>query len=209
MLLALAFTEDMNHMNDTVFDFHQHIQHLESEGYVIDDERFKYVKGLSRLLMYLHDSIKSLMLTKQTAKYEPEDVANEHLLQQSLLRNAILNYAKCFSESGKGHITLDKKQVFKDVAPLLKIHDEIITLRHKFFAHSDESGLDYVAFATKETDDKIITKQLYTIAVPLDKFEMFQTLFMFTGEHVKVKILKSFENLEKKYGKKILGFGES
>ena len=34
--------------------------------------------------------------------------SNEHLLQQSLLRNAVLNYSKCFSESGNGHISLNK-----------------------------------------------------------------------------------------------------
>ena len=36
--------------------------------------------------------------------------SNEHLflLQQSLLRNPVLNYSKCFSESGKGHISLNK-----------------------------------------------------------------------------------------------------
>ena len=82
-------------------------------------------------------------------------------------------------------------------------------LRHKFFAHSDDSGLDFVSFATKETEDKIITRQLYAILVATQEFGDFLTLFCYCGDHIKEKIDKNFNNLEKKHGKKILGFGES
>lgn len=190
-------------------DYEEHLQILTQQGYNLDDERFKYVKGLSMLLMHLHDAIKSMLMIRNCNKYEQEGSPEEHLLQQSLFRNAALNYAKCFSQSGKGRITLDKNDVFKDAKPLINIHNQIMEYRNKFFAHSDDSGLDYVSLATKEKPEHILVKQLYTIVVPIDEFPKFITIFKFCGDHVKLKIDKNFESIEKKYGKKVYGFGQS
>ncbi len=193
---------------DYLKDFEEHLKALSSAGYVIDDERFKYVKGLSMLLMHAHDAIKSIILIENCSKYEVEGSSEEHLLQQALFRNAVLNYAKCFSQSGKGRITLDKNDIYKDIEVLRDIYDKVINLRNKFFAHSDDSGLDYVSLATKEENDHIEVKQLYTIVVPLNEFPKYLTLFKFCGDAVAEKIQKSFENIENKLGKKVYGFGQ-
>jgi hypothetical protein len=196
-------------MDQTVFDYEQYIKQLTQEGYLVDDPRFEYVKGLSRLLMYLHDSMKSLILIDNASVYEPEDVSNEHLLQQALLRNAILNYSKCFTETGKGHIKLEKSKVYDKAPHFIAVHEKMLQLRHQFFAHSDNSGLDMVIYATKETEDKIIAKQLYTIILPANEFDAYLMLFKYCGDHVKAKIEKSFTNLRHRYGKEIIGFGVS
>ena len=78
-----------------------HFDFLEKEGYIIDDLRFEKVRGLNTLLMHMHDAKHSLKLISKVADYEPYGSMEEALLQQALLRNGIINYAKCFSESWK------------------------------------------------------------------------------------------------------------
>ena|SRR5690554_1286514 len=194
--------------SDYLKDYETHLKTLTEQGFDIDDERFKYVKGLSMLLMHLHDAIKSMLMIENCERYEEKGSSEEHLLQQALFRNAVLNYAKCFSQSGKGRVTLDKKNVFKDAQPLLGTHNKLIDYRNKFFAHSDDSGLDYVSLATKEESDHIVVKQLYTIVVPVNEFSAYTTVFKFCGDHVKEKIEKSFRGLEKRCGKRVYGFGQ-
>ncbi len=193
--------------SDYLKDFEEHLKVLSEEGYDIDDERFKHVKGLSMLLMHAHDAIKSMFLIENCAKYEIEGSSEEHLLQQALFRNAVLNYAKCFSQSGKGRITLDKNDIYKDMSALKDVHDQVMNLRNKFFAHSDDSGLDYVSLATKEEINHIVVKQLYTIVVPLNEFPKYVTLFKFCGDAIAEKIQKSFSSIERRLGKKVHGFG--
>lgn len=196
--------------SDYLMDFEEHLAMLSSEGFNLDDERFKHVKGLSMLHMHMHmhDAIKSMLLIKNCSKYESEGSSEEHLLQQALFRNAVLNYAKCFSQSGKGRVTLNKNDIFKDANNLIEFHDQLMNFRNKFFAHSDDSGLDYVSLATKDEDNHIVVKQLYTIVVPQNEFPTYISLFKFCGDRVAEKIQKCFSNLEKKYGKKIFGFGQ-
>ncbi|WP_230716026.1 hypothetical protein [Marinobacter shengliensis] len=50
--------------SDYLKDYEQHLKMLTEQGFDIDDERFKYVKGLSMLLMHLHDAIKSRVIVK-------------------------------------------------------------------------------------------------------------------------------------------------
>ncbi|MEZ8107399.1 hypothetical protein FCV43_15485 [Vibrio genomosp. F6] len=185
----------------------KYFNYLNEQGFRFDDARFQYVSRLSRLLMYCHDAMKSIILVENTVRYEPNDQSNEHILMQALFRNAVLNYTKCFSESGKGHITLDKKKVFKDRKDLLEVHDYIMELRHKFFAHSDNSGLDEICFATKEHESHIEVKQLYSISFPEHQFNIYLMLFKYCGDHVKLSIEKSFDNLEKQVDKRIVSFG--
>ena len=195
--------------NTLIEEQEKYFKYLEEHGFRLDDDRFQYVGRLSRLLMYCHDAMKSIILVENTAQYEPMDQSNEHILMQALFRNAILNYTKCFSESGKGHISLDKNKVYKEREDLLKVHDYVMDLRNKFFAHSDESGLDEIRFATKECASHIEVKQLYSVSFPEHQFNIYLMLFKYCGDHVKFSIEKSFDNLEKRVSKRIVGFGTS
>lgn len=192
---------------DYLKDYEQHLKVLMDQGFNLDDARFRYVKGLSMLLMHLHDAIKSISMIVKCERYEQKGSPEEYLLQQSLFRNSVLNYTKCFSQSGKGRVSLDKKDVFKNAPYYLSTHNKLIGFRNKFFAHSDDSGLDYVSFATKEESDHIVVKQLYTIMVPLNEFPSYTDVFEFCGVHVKDKIEKSFQSVERQCGKKVYGFG--
>jgi len=186
--------------------YEQQLKILEGQGFIIGDERFKYLRSLSMLLMHLHDAIMSMILFEKYSKADENEPLEEHVIEQALFRNAVLNYAKCFSQSGKGRMSLDKNDVYKDVTKFIPVHQQLMDFRNNFFAHSDDSGLDDVTFATKEESDRIFVKQLYIIAIPIDEFPKYLATFKYCGDYIKSKIEKNFKNIETKCGKAVYGF---
>lgn len=181
-----------------------HLKPLKDEGYILDDPRFTHVQAWSMLLMHLHDALISLKLLEKTSKYEKAGSVEELTLQQAPLRNSVMNYAKCFSQSGAGRKTLDKNSIFKDYPSLLGIHERVILLRNKFFAHSDNSGIDFACLATKEEKDRIHIKQLYTIKIPFDEVSGYTALFSYCGDQIKARIDKALDSAESKAGKPVV-----
>lgn len=181
-----------------------HLKPLKDEGYIFDDPRFLHVQAWSMLLMHVHDALLSLKLLEKTSKYENGGSVEELTLQQALLRNSVMNYAKCFSQSGTGRKTLDKNSIFKDSPSLLDTHERVMLLRNKFFAHSDSSGIDFACLATKEKEDRILIKQLYTIKIPLDEISGYETLYSYCGSQIKTRIDKALDSAESKAGKPVV-----
>lgn len=181
-----------------------HLKPLKDEGYTFDDPRFAHVQAWSMLLMHIHDALMSLTLLSRTSLYEDAGSVEELTLKQALLRNSVMNYAKCFSQSGVGRKTLDKNSIFKEHPSLTSTHDRVMLLRNKFFAHSDNSGIDFACLASREEKDRIHIKQLYTIKMPLDEIPGYMVLFSHCGNQIKSKIDKALDGAESKAGKPVV-----
>lgn len=152
--------------------------------------------------MFINDSILSMTLL-ESSKLEELELQQNHVAQQAFLRNAILNYSKCFSSSGKGEITLQKKDVFRDKQKLLSIHNRVIALRNNFFAHNDTTDIDDLTFASKEVGEELVVKAMYEIKLPNNEFLIMLELFQYVGRYIKLSIDNRTKHLEKQIGKKI------
>jgi hypothetical protein len=174
-----------------------HFEFLKNEGFTIDDQRFEKVRGLNTILMHMNDAQLSLRLLSKTSVYE------ELLLQQSLLRNGIMNYTKCFSEAGKNRTKLNVKDIFKDNSNFLSTHETVMNLRNKYFAHSEDFGIDQSHMATKESLEKISYKILYTFKMPINEVDSFIELFKFLELKISSKIAKCLARIESETGKEL------
>lgn len=182
----------------------EHFKTLQENGYVLNDTRFQYLKRYNYLLMQLHDARISLELSERSNKYETKGAIEEVILQQALFRNSVMNYSKCFSASGKGMVSLDKKKVFKNNSHLLAIHEKVMQIRNKFVAHNDNSGIDVANIAVKEDESIFSIKHLYSMATPLNEYKFYQMLFEHCESHL-IKIINCHLNsLEESYGKSIV-----
>ena len=98
-------------MTDEISDHVKfNLNSLVNDGYHFNDVRFKYVNQWTYLLMQLTEAKKSLELLKNSENGELDSV----YLKQALFRSYVISYAKSFSSSGKGRITLNKKEIFKE-----------------------------------------------------------------------------------------------
>lgn len=182
----------------------KHLEPYIQEGYIFDDQRFNYLKSWVYLLMQLHDAKLSLDLAEKSENYENKGTINEVIMQQSFFRNSIINYAKCFSSSGKGRTSLDKNKVYKAEPELLATHEEIMNIRNKFSAHNDGSGIDDANIAVKEDNKKILIKPLYTVSNPLGEYEKYRKTFEYCESHITTSINHALDRIQESTGKFVL-----
>lgn len=133
--------------------------------------------------------------------YEPVGSIEAAILNQALIRNGVLNYAKCFSEAGKNRTKLNAKDIFKDTPCFLLSHESVMNLRNKYYAHSEDFGVDQAHIATKENPEEIYIKTLYTLKTSIADIERMIKLFDFLGSKVIAKIDKCYIRIKSDIGK--------
>ncbi len=86
-------------------------------------------------------------------------------MKQALFRSYVISYAKRLSSSGKGRVSLNKKEIFKEQKEKLSTHKEVMDIRNKFVAHNDLSDRHVAVVAVKEEEDVIFFKITYSFAL--------------------------------------------
>ena len=192
-------------MTDEISDHVKfNLNSLVNDGYHFNDVRFKYVNQWTYLLMQLTESKKSLELLKNN---KDEDLDSIYL-KQALFRSYVISYAKNFSSSGKGRITLDKKEIFKEQKERLATHEEVMDIRNKFVAHNDFSDRDIAVLAVKEEEDVIFIKHTYSVTsgVTDTEYDAYKDLVEFVESSVIRKLNKALDSIQESEGK-LVTFG--
>jgi len=117
-------------------------------------------------------------------------------------RNALNSYAKCFVSAGLGRTKLEKT-VFGDNIDLLKKHEKIMELRHKYVAHSDDN--EFESISVKEIyEDDILTLQLqYGISFPFDRLYELRELIRYVEIHIVDRQTSHAAAIEREIGKPV------
>lgn len=192
-------------MTDEISDHVKfNLNSLVNDGYHFNDVRFKYVNQWTYLLMQLTEAKKSLELLKNN---ENEDLDSVYL-NQALFRSYVISYAKSFSSSGKGRITLNKKEIFKEQKEKLATHEEVMDIRNKFAAHNDLSDRHVAVVAVKEEEDVIFFKHTYsfTLGITDTEYDAFKDLIEFVEKSVIMKLNKALDRIQESEGK-LVTFG--
>ena len=116
-----------------------------------------------------------------------EELGHPHLLQsyEAILeflahfRSALNSYAKCFVSAGPGRSRLERSSVFGANADLLKKHDGIIDLRHKYVAHGDENEFESVNVSEEEGAGELVLRLQYNFSFPFDRLYELRELIRF------------------------------
>src|SRR4051812_21699477 len=101
----------------------EHLQPMAADGYVLADARFDRLNGWTYIMMLLHEARQCLDLSEKYNSLETLDKMEQVLLAQSLFRNAIVGYGKCYASAAQGKVTLDRNAVFKGEEALKAKHE--------------------------------------------------------------------------------------
>ena len=120
-----------------------------------------------------------------------------------MFKNSILSYAKCFSSSGGGKVSLDAREVFKNEPELKENHFALMDMRNEYIAHNGNSDFELAIVFQKKVEDEIVLSQTITFKSPVGKYEKFFDLFDHCTNYIIEKVNKKVDKLEHKLGVKI------
>lgn len=167
------------------------------------DPRFEKLSSWTKLLMFLHEAEAAIKLAE---KYNVEPSLSAHeqvLLSQSLLRNSIVTYAKCYASSGSFMVSLDANTVFASKTELRTIHDKILEARNRFVAHNDSNEFETVNIGIREVSDRFVVALTYILQTPVSDFNEYISVYNHVGEYVMRKMIKILNRIGEDNGKSI------
>ena len=179
------------------------LQSLLSENFTINNSETQSLAAWTTLSMQILEAEKSLQFSEKFKREDEFSNYEDFVLSHALFKNGILAYAKCFSTSGKGKVSLDAKQLFKDHPELKTIHESIMEIRNTYVAHNDDNNYEMAIVLSKEENDEIILSQTITFRNPIANYSKYYELFDFCSESLVLKINGKADKIEKRIGKKI------
>ena len=174
------------------------------KNFKLGDEQFNDLGNWTYLGIFLHDAARSIALSERFNEKDKFAEMDDVILAHGMFRNFILSYAKCFSQSGSGRISLDARQVFKGQEELLAIHNRVMEIRNTFGAHNGLNDIDVSIIATEEQTDKVILAQTYTLLTPLGEFGDFKKVISHAEEWVVITFNRKVDKLQERLGKTIV-----
>jgi hypothetical protein len=190
-------------MSDVKKGAAEHLAPMVDECYSLADSRFDRLNGWTYLAKLLHEARHCLDLSEKYNSLESLDKMEQVLLAQSLFRNAIISYCKCFASAAPGRITLDRNTVFKGHDVLKGKHERMVVIRNTFAAHNGENDLDTATLAVKETGNAFLIRHTYTLTTPLNEYGDYREVLEHCGNYVVIAINRYLDRLEKDLGKRI------
>jgi hypothetical protein len=147
-------------------------------GFKNSSEEFIALDQLNYLTFFLLSAMNSLTFAK---KYNVKpDILNDEQVSvtNSLFRDAIMNYAKCFASAEAKKLKLDFNAVVKDLSPENKIkykeiHEEMLRIRNSYVAHNLENEFEHSTIAAKIENTTLYLKPTYTINTPVNSFDRY------------------------------------
>ena len=87
------------------------------------------------------------------------DDSDDNLVEKAFFDSAVLWYAKLFIDSDPGRVKLDHTSIYKNTKQHLALHDKIIQLRHKSFAHQSltfDVAIPFIALNPDESKKEVV-----------------------------------------------------
>ena len=181
----------------------KNLQGTDLKTYSIDNEELNILSGWTYITMFLVEAKTSLTLSEKYNQKEKFTEIEDVTLAHGMFKNFVLSYAKCFSSSGKGKISLDSNDIFSSRYDLKQIHEKILTIRNTYVAHNDDNDYDVSVSMTREDENEITLAQTYTIMTPLSDFKSFRETLEFCEEQVILKFNKKIDKIQIRIGKTI------
>jgi hypothetical protein len=176
---------------------------LYQEGYALSEDETQYLSSWGSLAMQIREAEESLNLSIKFGKKRPFGKFEEFILANALYKNSILAYAKCFSNSGKGKISLDSNQVYANSSKHKEIHDKLMGIRNEYVAHNDNNDFELAIVLQKQEKDRIIISNTVSYNTPVDDFNQYLELFKYCSIYIINQVNKKADKLEKRLGKRI------
>lgn len=182
----------------------QNLQGTHLNSFSIANEDLNILIGWTYIGMYLVEAKTSLNLSENYNRKEKFTEIEDITLAHGMFKNFVLSYAKCFSSSGKGKISLDCNEIFTSRQDLKVNHEKIIKTRNTYVAHNDDNEYDISIAMTLEGQNEITLAQTYTIRTPLSDYKAFRETVEYCEKQVIIKFNKKIDKIQTRIGKNII-----
>jgi hypothetical protein len=176
---------------------------LFAEGFVISDDETKYLSAWGTLSMQILEAKESLTLSKKFGDKKTFEKFEEFVLANAMFKNSILSYAKCFSSSGTGKISIDANEIFKNNPTFRTLHNKLMEMRNKYIAHNDNNDFEFAMVLQKKEANEITLSHTVTYETPVADFEKYFKLFDYCTNFIIEQVNKKADKIEKRLGTKI------
>jgi len=181
----------------------ENLKSLSDKGFSISEDETHYLNSWTNLSMQILEAEHSLKFANKFNEKKPFSNFEEFVLAHGMFKNSVLSYAKCFSSSGNGKVSLDPKEVFKNEPKLKEIHSALMDMRNEYIAHNGNSDFELAVVFQKKMEDEIVLSQTITFKSPVGEYEKYFDLFDHCTKYIIVKVNKKVDKLENKFGVKI------
>jgi hypothetical protein len=181
----------------------ENLKSLIDKNFAISEDETKYLNSWTNLAMQILEAQHSLEFSKTFSEKYLFDKFEEFVLSNGMFKNSILSYAKCFSSSGTGKVSLDPKDVFKNEPKLKEIHTNLMYMRNEYIAHNGNSDFELAIVFQKKAENEITLSQTITYKAPVSDYEKFFSLFEHCSNYIVEKVNKKADKMEERLGTKI------
>lgn len=166
----------------------------------IDSHDFKMIEGWNYLGFFVLHAMNSIQLAKKFNDDKAYDSYQQVTITQSLFKDSVMSYCKCFSSSEKPRIKIDINAIVKDFsssdkAKYKKMHDRVLLVRNKYVAHNLENDFEISVVAVKQEGNKIVVKPSFTLATPINEFDAFFEQYALVSNYLILKINKILDKV--------------
>ena len=184
-------------------DLTENLKSLTDKNFVISEDETKYLNSWTNLAMQILEAHHSLEFSKTFNEKYSFDKFEEFVLSHGMFKNSILSYAKCFSSSGTGKVSLDPKDVFKNEPKLKEMHLDLMDMRNEYIAHNGNSDFELAIVFQKKGEDEITLSQTITYKEPMSDYEKIFGLFEHCSNYIVQKVNKKADKMEERLDVKI------
>jgi len=181
-----------------------------------NSKKYLAYNSIKKDLDFVNQAVNKLIkLTSNTREnndftaYELNELNDSNrIIIQSLYFSSIIIFGKAFTDATTGRkVKLEKKEIYKLLTTKQReVFDEVISLRHNYIAHagdsSDEQGYAKLIFEM-DSPSSFTTRLGYsnfsTFGNSLDFYNHFLDVVKIVVDHVKLKIKKWEEKINKEY----------
>ncbi|OIV41725.1 hypothetical protein [Flavobacterium johnsoniae] len=181
----------------------ENLKSFTDNNFIISEDETQYLNSWTNLSMQILEAEHSLRHAKSFNEKHPLDNFEEFVLAHGMFKNSILSYAKCFSSSGPGKVSLDANAVFKDEPLLNEIHCALMDMRNEYIAHNGKSDFELALIFQKKTENEITLRQTITFKSPSGDYEKYFNLFDHCTNYIIQKVNKKLDKLQERLGIKI------
>lgn len=120
-----------------------------------------------------------------------------------LIGTFVMSYGRAFTSAGRNRLVLKPNQVFGENSDILPVHEEIMHMRDRKYAHNDDNDhTDFAIVLDRDGDDIVIVPQV-VLGIPGDAFDLYEEALATLEKYIFAKVFGLLEKASEKTGKTV------
>ncbi len=154
-----------------------------------NSEDFDKIKFWGLLTFMLHNADLALQLAEKYNVDAVLDSMESLVLTQSLFKDGVMLYCKCFASAQGKRVRLDINEIAKNYSEpeqhkIKELHEEIMEIRNGYIAHNSNNDFEAPLISHKNLENKIELLVTVTMLTPTEKFKAYRLQIALVSQYV-------------------------